>query len=110
MRYKAYSYETGRQLRTLEDYLFFRENGKFVPQEKDEKTFSLTSELADGIYTNYDLFFIPESHPFFNVDVITNAVDGYGQPPITSRKLIYKTWVKFTELTFTYIRKLVLAS
>lgn len=110
MRYKAYTYDSGRQLNPLEDYPFLLKAGVFVSHHKGARTFGYTKMLkrADGIYqtTNFNIFFIPESHPFFNIDVITNAVDGYGQPPITSRKLIHKTWVKFTELTYKYIKKL----
>lgn len=108
MRYKAYTYDAGRQLNPLEDYPFFLENGVFVSRYKGARTFGLTSGLADGVYkmANFNIYFIPESHPYFNTDVITNAVDGYGQPPITNRKLIHTTWVKFTELCYTYIRKI----
>lgn len=110
MRYKAYTYDAGRQLNPLEDYPFFLENGVFVSHYKGARTFGLTKMLnrADGIYqaTHFGIFFIPESHPLFNTDVITNAVDGYGQPPITDRRLIHTTWVKFTELCYNYIRKI----
>jgi hypothetical protein len=109
MRYKAYTYDADRQLNPLEDYPFFREDGIFVSRKlKYGRTFGLTSELADGVYkmANFNIYFIPESHPYFNTDVITNAVDGYGQPPITSRKRIHTIWVKFTKLTFTYIKKI----
>jgi hypothetical protein len=113
MRYKTYTYDTtGRQLiQQLEDYPFFLKDGVFVSHHKGVIGFQqyngITSK-ADGIYqaTNFNIFFIPESHPFFNIDVITNAVDGYDQPPITSRKLIHNTWVKFTKLTYKYIKKI----
>lgn len=105
MRYKAYTYDSGRQINSFEDFIYFRENGIFVSKESD-RTFGLTSELADGVYrmANFNIYFIPESNQLFNIDLITNAVDGYGQAPITSRKRIYKQWVMFTELTFKYLK------
>ena len=107
MRYKAYTHDSGRQLNSFEDFIYFRENGIFVSKESD-RTFGLTSKLADGVYkmAKINLYFIPESNQLFNVDVITNAVDGYQQPPITNRKRIHNTWVKFTELTFMYLKSL----
>ena len=87
MRYKLYIPNNVEGLMIWSFSVFRIENNSFVSPTKPkiqyhDSSYDLSEhdKVVEGIYfkdQNYQMIFVPESHPYFNIDLINDAkVDG----------------------------------
>ena len=93
MRYKAYRQSYGRKIDVSGPginitRLYYRENDEFIiPNDRRVVTgFKDSEEMSDGVYYSpkLEFFIIPESNPFFNLDVFLAFYDDI---PLTTAKI-----------------------
>jgi len=92
MRYKAYRQSYGRRIDVSGSginitRLYYRENDEFITNDKRVVYgFEGSKEMVDGVYyaPKLEFFIIPESDPFFNLDVF---ITFYHEIPLTNTKI-----------------------
>jgi hypothetical protein len=92
MRYKAYRQSYGRKIDVIGPginitRLYYRENDEFITNDKRVvRGFEGSKEMIDSVYyaPKLEFLIIPESNPFFNLDVFLTF---YDEIPLTKTKI-----------------------
>ena len=115
MRYKAYRQSYGRKIDVSGPginitRLYYRENNEFITNDKRVvHDFKDSKEMIDGVYYApiSEFLIIPESNPFFNLDVFLTF---YKEIPLTNTKIrLHGLYYELERMVNIYFSRVMIA-